>query len=82
MALGTTGRMLARGRRSLAAIAAATIIVAVGVADSAAATSCDRVASASGSDSAAGTAASPFRTAGKLVGCCNRPDRVPAGRPV
>ena len=67
MALGSTGRKLARGRIPLGAITATAVIVAAVVADSPAATSCDKVASPSGSDSAAGSAASPYRTAQKLV---------------
>ena len=45
----------------------AAVIVAAMVANSPAATSCDRAASPSGSDSAAGSVASPYRTAQKLV---------------
>jgi len=67
MALGIEGRMLARGWTSLAALVTAAVIVAAGVAESPAATSCDKVAAPSGSDSAAGTAAAPYRTAGKLA---------------
>ena len=53
------------------------------VANSPAAMSCDRVASPSGSDSAAGSVASPYRTAQKLVDSLGAgPDRLPAGRPV
>jgi Big-like domain-containing protein/parallel beta helix pectate lyase-like protein len=68
MALGIKGRMFARGGTLLAALFTAAVIVAAGVADSPAATSCDKVAAPSGSDSAAGSAAAPYRTAGKLVG--------------
>jgi hypothetical protein len=67
MALGIKGRMFARGGTLLAALFTAAVIVAAGVADSPAATSCDKVAAPSGSDSAAGSAAAPYRTAGKLV---------------
>ena len=67
MALGITGRMLARGWTLLVALATAAVIVAAGVADSPAATSCDKVAAPSGSDSAAGSVAAPYRTAGRLV---------------
>jgi hypothetical protein len=67
MALGIKGRMLARGSTLLAALGTATVIVAAVVVDSPAATACDRVAAPTGSDSAAGSAAAPYRTAGKLV---------------
>src|SRR5262245_3930442 len=63
----TAGRELARGRNALLALATAAIAVAAVVGSSSAATSCDRVASPSGSDSAAGSSASPFGTAQKLV---------------
>ena len=45
----------------------AAIAIAAVVGNSPAATSCDKVAAPSGSDSAAGSAASPYRTAQKLV---------------
>ena len=67
MASGIKGRMIARGWMLLAALATAAVIVAAGVADSPAAASCDRVAAPTGSDSAAGTVAAPYRTAGKLA---------------
>jgi hypothetical protein len=67
MALGSKGRKVVRGRIPLGAIAATAVIVAALVADSPAATSCDKVASSSGSDAAAGTLAAPYRTAQKLV---------------
>ncbi len=67
MAFVIKGRMLARGWMLLAALGTATVIVAAGVADSPAASACDRVAAPSGSDSAAGSAAAPYRTAGKLA---------------
>jgi hypothetical protein len=59
--------MRARGWTLLAALVTTAVIVAVVVADSPAATSCDKVAAPSGSDSAAGSAAAPYRTAGKLA---------------
>jgi hypothetical protein len=67
MALGSKGRKVVRGRIPLGAIAATAVIVAALVADSPAATSCNKVASSSGSDAAAGTLAAPYRTAQKLV---------------
>jgi hypothetical protein len=68
MARGITGRKIrVRGRTALGALGTAAVMVAAVVGSSSAATSCDRVASTSGSDSAAGSAASPFRTAQKLV---------------
>ena len=67
MALGITGRKFARGWTALAAIATAAVIVAAVVADSPAATSCDKIASGSGSDAASGSLSSPYRTAQKLV---------------
>ena len=67
MAFGIKGRTLARGWMLLAALGTATVIVAAVVADSPAASGCDRVAAPSGSDSAAGSAAAPYRTAGKLA---------------
>ena len=76
------GSSRAGGRRSSRSLATAVIVAAV-VADSPAATSCDKVASPSGSDSAAGSAASPYRTAGEAGRlAAARPDRVPAGRPI
>ena len=71
------------GGRLLAALATAAVIVAAGVADSPAATSCDKVAAPSGSDSAAGSAAAPYRTAGKLAGSLQPGQTgLPAGRHV
>jgi hypothetical protein len=67
MGRGITGRMPARGRTTLLALVTAAVAVAAAVGNSSAATSCDMVASASGSDAAAGNAASPFRTTQKLV---------------
>ena len=67
----------------LAAVAIAAVVVAAVVANSPAAVSCDKVAAPSGSDSAAGTAASPYRTAQKLADSLRAgTDRLPAGRPL
>ena len=51
----------------LTAVCAVCVIALAGGASGATATNCDLVASPSGSDSAAGTVAAPFRTAQKLV---------------
>jgi hypothetical protein len=67
MALGSKWIKHARGRTALVVLSTAAVIVAAAVANSPAATSCDRAAAPSGSDSAAGSVASPFRTAQKLV---------------
>ena len=67
MARGSVFFASARGRTAAAAAAFATVVAAAAAAGSPAAVSCDRVASTSGSDSAAGSAASPYRTAQKLV---------------
>jgi Big-like domain-containing protein/parallel beta helix pectate lyase-like protein len=67
MALGSKCRKHARGWTALGALSMAAVVVAAVVATSPAATSCDKVAGPSGSDSAAGSAASPYRTAQKLV---------------
>ena len=67
MALGSKWSKHARGRTALVVLSTAAVIVAAVVANSPAATSCDRAASPSGSDSATGSVASPFRTAQKLV---------------
>ena len=67
MAMGSGFFAVPRGRMAAAAAAIAAI-AAVGVtASSPAAMSCDKVAAPSGSDSAAGSAASPYRTAQKLA---------------
>src|SRR5688500_13484263 len=62
-------RPRARGAASIAAAAAATALVAMAgtSAPAAADVTGDRVASKSGSDTAAGTLSSPYRTAQKLV---------------
>jgi parallel beta-helix repeat protein len=57
----------ARGRMAAAAGAIATVAVAALTASSPAAMSCDRVTAPSGSDSAAGTVASPYRTTQRLA---------------
>jgi len=57
----------ARWRMLSPVLVTAAIAIAAVVVDSPAATSCDKVAAPSGSDSAAGSAASPYRTAQKLV---------------
>jgi hypothetical protein len=67
MALGSKCRKHARGWTALGALSTAAVLVAAVVANSPAATSCDKVAGPSGFDSAAGSAASPYRTAQKLV---------------
>jgi hypothetical protein len=63
----TSRRTSARGRARSAAIVAVAISIAAGAAESPAAAACDRVAAPAGSDSAAGTVASPYRTAQKLA---------------
>ena len=67
MALGSKCRKHARGWTALGALSMAAVVVAAVVASSPAATACDKVAEPSGSDSAAGSAGSPYRTAQKLV---------------
>ena len=67
MAWGSAFYASARGRMAAAAGAIATVAVAALTASSPGAVSCDRVAAPSGSDSAAGTAASPYRTTQKLA---------------
>ncbi len=57
----------ARWRKFAPVLVAGAIAIAAVGANSPAATSCDKVAAPSGSDSAAGSAASPYRTAQKLV---------------
>jgi hypothetical protein len=68
MASGITGRTLARGQTLLAALTTGAVIVAAGVVESPAATSCDKFAAPTGVDTAAGTVGSPYRTAARLVG--------------
>ena len=67
MARGSAFFASARGRMAAAAAALAALAAVSVVASSPAAVSCDRVAAPSGSDSAAGSATSPFRTAQKLA---------------
>src|SRR5688500_16289062 len=67
MASGCVFIAAARGRMGAATAAFATVVAAAAAAGSPAAVSCDKVASTSGSDAAAGSAASPYRTAQKLV---------------
>ena len=67
MATGSVFFASARGRMAAATAAFATVIAAAAAAGSPAAVSCDKVASTSGSDSAAGSAASPYRTPQKLA---------------
>src|SRR4051812_24089661 len=55
------------GNRALACLVAAVTIFALSASAAQAGERCDRVASPSGSDSAAGTLASPYRTAQRLV---------------
>jgi hypothetical protein len=66
MARGSVFFGAARGRLA-ATIGIAAIALACATGSSPAALSCDKVASPSGSDSAAGSAASPYRTAQKLA---------------
>ena len=67
MARGSVFFASARGRTAAATALVATIVAAGLATGSPAAVSCDKVASTSGSDSAAGSVASPYRTAQKLV---------------
>ena len=67
MARGSVFHASARGRMAAAAGAIATVAVAALTASSTAAVSCDKVAAPSGSDSAAGLVASPYRTTQKLA---------------
>ena len=67
MARGSVFFAAARGRTAAAAAAVAAVGVVALTASSPAAVSCDKVAAPSGSDSAAGSAASPYRTAQKLA---------------
>ncbi|MGH2978049.1 MAG: right-handed parallel beta-helix repeat-containing protein, partial [Solirubrobacterales bacterium] len=67
MARGRVFSAAARGRMAAVAAAIATTAVASVATSSPAAVSCDRVAAPSGSDSAAGSAASPYRTVQKLA---------------
>ena len=67
MAWGSAFSVSARGRLAAAAVAIATVAMAALTASSPAAVSCDRVAAPSGSDSAAGTVAGPYRSTQKLA---------------
>jgi parallel beta-helix repeat protein len=67
MAWGSVFFASARGRVGAAAGAIAIVAVTALTASSPAASSCDRVAAPSGSDSAAGTVESPYRTTQKLA---------------
>jgi parallel beta-helix repeat protein len=64
----TKDRRLMKNFLSIAALCAITaIVVSFGATPSGATVTCDRYAATSGSDSAAGTAAAPYRTAQKLA---------------
>ena len=67
MARGSVFFAAARGRVAAAVAGVATIAVAAATASSPAAVSCDKAAAPSGSDSAAGSVSSPYRTPQKLA---------------